>query len=326
MGIRKLLLTLGLVASLPTLASAQRLPVRTVDGKNYTIETETGGGYRFYVGGTEVLELDGSGLTWGTNVSDTAISIATAPSVAGTNAIEIETNNATGEIRFRTGNNDQIFQFQADGDLEVRNGNVILTEAGAAFQGAGDFNITSTTADAADTSEVFIAAGGGTTLGRGSFINLHGNEDTTDPGEFVINAGSEAAVQNAIEVQTNNAAAGIRLKTGANLSVFDFEPDGDLDLEAGSLLVSTVGKGLAIKTGTNAKIGTFVCNQATNVVVANTSVTANSQIFLTAQNATGAVPTGAHVVSKAAGTSFTANCNTSSSTATMAYMIVEATP
>lgn len=308
----------ALAALLPLAVAAQEpLPSYTGDGKNWSIATSTGGSFTFLVNNAEALRVNAAGLSFDTIAASDSLQIQTDASVTGSNAIEIETNEATAEIRLRTGANDQIFQFNATGDLEIRDGN-LLFEEGYAIRG--------TTADGSDTLESYISAGGGTTFGRGSFINLHGNEHATDPGEFTVFAGSNADVQNAIELKTQNATAGLRINTGNDAVTFDFEPDGDLDVEDGSVLISTAGKGLAVKTGSNAKVGTATCNEANDVAVANTSVTANSLIFLTAQNETGADPGVARVVSKTAGVGFSFNCDTASTTATMAYWIVEATP
>ena len=93
---------------------------------------------------------------------------------------------------------------------------------------------------------------------------------------------------------------------------------GDLET-AGTLRCITVGKGLSIPSGTNAKVGTAVLAAGT-VAVANTSVTANSLIFLTKTGAT----TGAiRLASQTAGVGFTITSENGADTATVNYMIVE---
>ena len=101
---------------------------------------------------------------------------------------------------------------------------------------------------------------------------------------------------------------------------------GDVNVSTGNLLVSTIGKGLQVKTGTNAKIGTAVLAAGT-VTVANTSVTANSRIFLTVQSlGTVAVATAIAVTAKVVGTSFTITSASVTDTSTIAWMIVESIP
>lgn len=55
---------------------------------------------------------------------------------------------------------------------------------------------------------------------------------------------------------------------------------GDITATNGNLVLSTIGNGIQIKSGTNARIGQATLTAGT-VTVANTSVTANSRIFLT---------------------------------------------
>lgn len=98
---------------------------------------------------------------------------------------------------------------------------------------------------------------------------------------------------------------------------------GDVNVSTGNLLISTIGKGLQVKTGTNSKIGTAVLVAGT-VTVANTSVTANSRIFLTSQ-ADGGTPGFVRITAKVVGTSFTIT-GIATDTSTIAWMIVEIIP
>lgn len=99
---------------------------------------------------------------------------------------------------------------------------------------------------------------------------------------------------------------------------------GDVNSSTGNVLVSTLGKGLQIKTGANSKIGTTVL-AAGSAVVANTSVTANSRIFLTSQT-DGGTPGALRVSAKVIGASFTITSSSALDTSTVAWMIVEMIP
>lgn len=152
----------------------------------------------------------------------------------------------------------------------------------------------------------------------------------TSAGDFVINSGvphggtqaqftlQKGAAFNSYIVYANSTT-GIREITnsvGGNLPF-----DNGVTIK-GDIISSTVGNGLQLKGGSNAKIGTVVMNGNTPVVVANTSVTANSLIYLTTQITGGTV--GAECVSaKVAGTSFSVVSTSSTDTSTVAYMIVE---
>lgn len=99
---------------------------------------------------------------------------------------------------------------------------------------------------------------------------------------------------------------------------------GDVNSSTGNVLISTIGKGLSIKTGANAKIGTSVLVAGT-VTVANTSVTANSRIFLTSQVDGGTVGF-LRITAKTAATSFVITSSSILDTSTVAWMIVESIP
>lgn len=99
---------------------------------------------------------------------------------------------------------------------------------------------------------------------------------------------------------------------------------GDVNASTGNVLVSTVGKGLQVKTGTNSKIGTAVLIGGA-ATVANTSVTANSRIFLTSQ-ANGGTPGFLRITAKTVATSFVITSSSATDTSTVAWMIVESIP
>ena len=89
----------------------------------------------------------------------------------------------------------------------------------------------------------------------------------------------------------------------------------------GNLLIQQAGKGLRVKEGSNAKQGTATLT-AGAVTVSNTSVTANSRIFVTSQS-DGGTPGWLRVSARSAGTSFTITSSSGSDTSTVAYQIFE---
>lgn len=98
---------------------------------------------------------------------------------------------------------------------------------------------------------------------------------------------------------------------------------GDINSSTGNLLVSTIGKGLSVKTGTSAKIGQATLIAGVKIVV-NTSVTANSRVFLTVSTAGGTQ--GFLKVTKVAGTSFTITSTNLTETSVIDWFIVESIP
>jgi hypothetical protein len=120
--------------------------------------------------------------------------------------------------------------------------------------------------------------------------------------------------------------------SGNTPSITSVGPDGNLTISSGisngivklnsmHLATTTVGFGLRVAEGSNAKQGTTVL-VAGSKVVANTAVTANSRIFLTSQ-ADGGTPGFLRVSSRVAGTSFTITSSSGTDTSTVAYEIFE---
>ncbi|GAA5200200.1 hypothetical protein GCM10023322_77540 [Rugosimonospora acidiphila] len=91
----------------------------------------------------------------------------------------------------------------------------------------------------------------------------------------------------------------------------------DSDIVAG-----LAGKGLRVKEGTNAKMGTLTLNGTTAVTVATTAVTASSRIFLTVQTP-GGTPAGvAYVSARTAGKSFSVK-GAANDKSVVAWLIIE---
>ena len=93
-----------------------------------------------------------------------------------------------------------------------------------------------------------------------------------------------------------------------------------LEIRNGDFRIGTAGKGIVIKSGSNAKIGTSTLVGGT-ITVANTSITANSRIFLTVSAVGGT--TGKLSTTKINGTSFTINSDSASDTSTIDWVIIE---
>lgn len=96
---------------------------------------------------------------------------------------------------------------------------------------------------------------------------------------------------------------------------------GNTFLTEGDTQVDVAGRGMIIKEGANARSGTLTLTGATPVVVANTTVTANTRIYLTA-NAPGGTPGHFWVSARSAGVSFSVT-GTAGDTSTLAYFMVE---
>jgi hypothetical protein len=97
---------------------------------------------------------------------------------------------------------------------------------------------------------------------------------------------------------------------------------GAVSLTNGNLLLNTVGNGIQIKEGANARMGTTAVMTAGTITVVNTSVTANTVIFLSLATAGGT--TGALSSVPTAGVGFVINSSSATDTSTVNYLLIEA--
>ena len=122
-----------------------------------------------------------------------------------------------------------------------------------------------------------------------------------------------------------NTAFGGSLTVAGNITAQGLgiiQAGGGFNAGVGSVDIPQAGAGLKVAEGANAKQGTFtLAGGATSQAVPNTSVTASSRIFLTAQ-ADSATPGLIGVQSRIPGTSFTVQC-VATDTSTYAYEIFE---
>lgn len=93
---------------------------------------------------------------------------------------------------------------------------------------------------------------------------------------------------------------------------------------AGNILTGTAGKGLQIKSGSNARIGTGTLSGGT-LAVANTSVTATTRVFLQDTNAGALTNVGSLTVVTSAGVGFTVTSTNVLDTSTFNYLLIEST-
>lgn len=97
---------------------------------------------------------------------------------------------------------------------------------------------------------------------------------------------------------------------------------GAVSLTNGNLLLNTAGNGIQIKEGANARMGTSAAMIAGFINVPNTSVTANTVIFLTANTlggAPGSLSSVPHI-----GASFDIQSSSATDTSTVNYLLIEA--
>lgn len=157
--------------------------------------------------------------------------------------------------------------------------------------------------------------------GAVSALNLK-SDSTTTPAITVQAAGPFVNLISGGALKFSIANNGNVAMTGALTGVTSLGNTGDVTVTSGNVILSTVGKGLTVKEGTNARMGTGTLNGATEVTISTTAVTANSRIFLTIQAPAGTPSGTIYVSSRVAATSFGVK-SAASDTSTFAWMIVE---
>lgn len=169
-----------------------------------------------------------------------------------------------------------------------------------------------------DTGSAGINFLNGTT-GDGAFLPRVLLRPTSGFGAVVDGYGA-ADTPGLVQLQLKGSVLGLSASNSIPIGFYNSSRL-DATLESnGSFALRQVGQGLRIAEGSNAKQGAATLTAGT-VTVANTSVTANSRIFLTAQdnNSTGAL----RVSARTAGTSFTITSSNAGDSGVVAYEIFE---
>lgn len=120
---------------------------------------------------------------------------------------------------------------------------------------------------------------------------------------------------------TAGSSANLTIGGSATVNGSITSTTGNITSTAGDVIISTAGKGLQIKGGSNAKIGTSVLVGGT-VTVSTTAITANSVVFLTVQ-VTGGTTGNLSIGTVTAGTSFIINSTSAIDTSTVGWIIIE---
>lgn len=139
--------------------------------------------------------------------------------------------------------------------------------------------------------------------------------------------GSGTGVGGVVYLATAPAgSSGNTLNAHVNRLEIEAANAGNVKVLTGQLTVETVGKGISIKEGTNAKMGITGAFPGTNpntVTVSTTAVTANSRIFLTAQSNPGGHQPDFYISTVTANTSFVITSHDNNFNGTVAWIIFE---
>lgn len=189
--------------------------------------------------------------------------------------------------------------------------------AGAEFRNtssgtAADFRFAVSANDATNYVAVFVPSTGNTGT-------LFGQTRSGISG-VLSNNGSNGS-PNRIFVIGNVANADLLFGTN-NAEVGRFKANGDLLATTGNILINTAGKGLSVKSGSNARIGTGTLTAGT-VTIANTSVTANTRVFLQDTTSGGLTNVGVLTAVTTAGTGFVVTSTLALDTSTFNWILME---
>ena len=190
----------------------------------------------------------------------------------------------------------------ADNPAAYRDGNTKLLIRGTASVGL----------DVNGTARVF--GGSNDSTGTSALTRFRlGNNLSQDIFNIDVYGGNHSTNPNEVRILNGISAPLVLGTNGGNFTA---------TLSAiGNFSIDTVGAGLRVKEGSNAKQGTATL-VAGVAVVSNTSVTANSRIFLTSQ-VDGGTPGFLRVNTRTAGVSFTITSSSVTDTSTVAYQIFE---
>lgn len=264
----------------------------------------------------------GAGSATGGVGGSVTLTGGSAGSAASSNGGQIVIAGAVGSSTGAggAGGNAQLNGGNANGDNTQNNsgGNVTLTPGNSKGSATGGSLVMSTGTGGIGTGTAGAAGGAWTfTAGAGGVGSATGGTG----GTITIKAGLGGASG------TPGSGGDIIFQTATTTSLaerFRLKATGETVISNGPLQIATLGNGLQVKTGTNSKIGTAVLVAGTATVL-NTSVTANSRIFVTSQ-ADGGTPGFLRVTTKVNAASFIILSSNALDTSTVAWMIVESIP
>ena len=256
-----------------------------------------------------------SGGIGGTAAINAGDSAAVAGSAGG--AVTINAKNGTSTESGGAGGNVTITSGVAGGDNTVN-------RAGGNFQATAGASKGSSTGGTVTITSGAGGLGTGATGAVGGAISVTAGAGGANVG--TSGAGGTITVAAGLGGASGTPGAGgdILLRAATTTSLQDrlrVRGSGDVEVSNCHLQILTTGYGLKIKSGSNCKTGTATL-VAGSVVVSNTTVTANSSIFLTSQS-DGGMPGFLRITAKVVGTSFTITSSSVTDTSTVAWMIVE---
>ena len=210
---------------------------------------------------------------------------------------------------------------------ETARGTVKITHTGTGT----DVNASALSIDLAGSGTasqgIFVTSTSGGTTGTLLHLRNGGTGalvEVTAAGALKFGSGTGATDSQITRTGANALSTGGNFTVGGYFATNAGQSDGQWNLWSGTKNVLNIGSdggGIAIAEGTDARMGTAVLVGGT-VTVANTSVTADTRIFLTSQ-VDGGTPGFLRVSARNAGTDFTITSSTGADTSTVAWVMFE---
>lgn len=166
---------------------------------------------------------------------------------------------------------------------------------------------------------------GASALVRGSYQTTAGNLDitvlSTAAGAYAQVA-TDSGFTSGLKITTNGTNP-LELRTNNTLAMSIDGTNQAVSISGGNLKITNAGSGLFVKEGSNATMGTATLSGGT-ILVNNTTVTANTRIFLTVQSVGVLANLGSPYISaRSAGASFTISSSNILDTSVVAWIMVE---
>lgn len=239
------------------------------------------------------------------------------------------------EVFFETGSNPIILGTDFQRPLSLNNNSVGSLTNCSIFSGSDTAITMDSTADWGITNTVITSTNaitiGGNGTGTLTIENLSFTEAAgIDSGLTIARGTTLNGLESAITFNTSDPAARLNISqviiqvegTDVNIPLtLKAKGTGPVIVENSNLAIQTLGKGLEVKEGANARMGVATLAGGT-VTVANTSITATTRIFLTSQGG-GAGATDLRISARTVGVDFTISAGDLGDTDIIAWMLVE---
>lgn len=210
---------------------------------------------------------------------------------------------------------------------ETGKGTVKITHTGTGTDANGSALSIDLAGTGTASQGIFVTSTSGGTTGTLLHLRNGGTGalvEVTAAGALKFGSGTGATDSTISRTGANALTTAGNFTVGGYLAVNAGQSDGQWNLWSGTpnvLNIGSAGGGVAIAEGANARMGVATLVAGT-VTVANTSVTANTRIFLTSQ-ADGGTPGWLRVSARTAATSFTILSSNAADTSTVAWVMYE---